>query len=128
MRAIGVRDLLAALCLSAALSAPASADPAFTLAGAGAIGEDLVATGAVPGDGYEIAPGFETARRLSLTPPSERMLIDAFGGAVSTSDPFATEGAPINAFAGQRMRFEPGVVGDALGRAKASFLNNGGER
>lgn len=74
---------------------------------------DSSAPGFVPAPGYE-RPDFETK-------PNHREEITVFEDPPESTEPESLN-SPINVFAGQRQRFDPGIVGGLLGRAKDGAL------
>lgn len=106
---------------------PAAADPSFTLAAYGAAGmSESAPETAFAGYEETRAPGLESARAFSLSPVAERDLVTPFG--LETESFESSHSAPLNGFAGQRERFEPGVLGEALGKAKKAILRGFGQR
>lgn len=69
--------------------------------------------------GFELAPGYN-APDMDAT-PSQRDEITVFELEPEASEPAALDNA-INVFAGQTRRFDPGLIGGFLGRAKNGAL------
>lgn len=69
--------------------------------------------------GYETAPGYNRPDRA--TSPSSRDAITVFEEPPQSTEPASLD-RPINEFAGQRQRYDRGIVGDILGTAKDTAL------
>lgn len=86
---------------------------------------DFVATDAIDTQtttpGYEPAPGYQRPDFETDPASREEKDITVFEQPPSSNEPDSLN-QPINVFAGQRQKYDPGVVGGLLGRAKDSAL------
>lgn len=74
--------------------------------------------GAATGLQTDLPPGYDGG--YSAYPERERETYGPFGSNIQENR--GTEFAPLNEFAGQTRRYEPGLLGEALGRVKRSII------
>ena len=72
------------------------------------------------GFGENAPPGLD--RPFNAYPDRQRELVRPFGFGDELEESQGAPFSPINEFAGQTRRYEPGVIGDALGQVKRSII------
>nr|MBX2856336.1 hypothetical protein [Paracoccaceae bacterium] len=84
------------------------------------VSEQDVSFESFKGFGENAPPGLD--RPFNTYPDRQRELVRPFGDELEESpgEPFT----PLNEFAGQTQRYEPGVIGDALGKMKRSIIGS----
>lgn len=97
---------------------PAAVALAAALAGATAHAQP--ASDPFKGFEGELAPGFQGPGDETL--PPERLALQPFGVNPAGAYLDTNTDAPINEFAGQRQKYDPGIIGGLLGAAKDRML------